>query len=134
MEAKCRKPQSTHNGMNMGKLVLIHGSFAPAFSTFAKLFSECGLACASNHACLMHRLYSAQWIRHRPTEPGIAGLSPAGVIVVACNIQGIWELESCQTSALDWTALQILPSLHINGPPRHGATKLASFGQHLTWR
>ena len=22
----------------------------------------------------------AQWIRHRPTEPGIAGLSPAGVI------------------------------------------------------
>ena len=23
----------------------------------------------------------AQWIRHRPTEPGIAGLSPAGVIV-----------------------------------------------------
>ena len=23
----------------------------------------------------------AQWIRHRPTEPGIAGSSPAGVIV-----------------------------------------------------
>lgn len=23
----------------------------------------------------------AQWIRHRPTEPGIAGLSPAGVIL-----------------------------------------------------
>ena len=22
----------------------------------------------------------AQWIRHRPTEPGIAGSSPAGVI------------------------------------------------------
>ena len=24
----------------------------------------------------------AQWIRHRPTEPGIAGSSPAGVIVL----------------------------------------------------
>ena len=24
----------------------------------------------------------AQWIRHRPTEPGIAGLSPAGIILV----------------------------------------------------
>ena len=23
----------------------------------------------------------AQWIRHRPTEPGIAGSSPAGVII-----------------------------------------------------
>ena len=23
---------------------------------------------------------AAQWIRHRPTEPGIAGLSPAGAI------------------------------------------------------
>ncbi len=25
----------------------------------------------------------AQWIRHRPTEPGIAGSSPAGVIFLA---------------------------------------------------
>ena len=25
----------------------------------------------------------AQWIRHRPTEPGIAGSSPAGVIVLS---------------------------------------------------
>ena len=25
----------------------------------------------------------AQWIRHRPTEPGIAGSSPVGVIVVS---------------------------------------------------
>ena len=24
----------------------------------------------------------AQWIRHRPTEPGIAGSSPAGVIFI----------------------------------------------------
>ena len=27
----------------------------------------------------------AQWIRHRPTEPGIAGSSPAGVIACCCN-------------------------------------------------
>ena len=26
----------------------------------------------------------AQWIRHRPTEPGIAGSSPAGVIMLEC--------------------------------------------------
>jgi hypothetical protein len=26
----------------------------------------------------------AQWIRHRPTEPGIAGSSPAGVIYSSC--------------------------------------------------
>ena len=29
----------------------------------------------------------AQWMRHRPTEPGIAGSSPAGVIVIACNME-----------------------------------------------
>ena len=27
----------------------------------------------------------AQWIRHRPTEPGIAGSSPAGVIILGRN-------------------------------------------------
>ena len=27
----------------------------------------------------------AQWIRHRPTEPGIAGSSPAGVIILDCG-------------------------------------------------
>ena len=38
----------------------------------------------------LHKTYSigrtsgpvAQWIRHRPTEPGIAGSSPAGVILL----------------------------------------------------
>ena len=29
----------------------------------------------------------AQWIRHRPTEPGIAGSSPAGVILFSCPDQ-----------------------------------------------
>ena len=28
----------------------------------------------------------AQWIRHRPTEPGIAGSSPAGVIYYSTNL------------------------------------------------
>ena len=29
----------------------------------------------------------AQWIRHRPTEPGIAGSSPAGVIVIISALE-----------------------------------------------
>ena len=29
----------------------------------------------------------AQWIRHRPTEPGIAGSSPAGVIAAAFEVE-----------------------------------------------
>jgi hypothetical protein len=36
----------------------------------------------------------AQWIRHRPTEPGIAGSSPAGVIFAAAvNEKEIAELK-----------------------------------------
>ena len=38
MEAKGRKPQFTHKGTSMGPLVLIRGTFAKAFNTFAKLF------------------------------------------------------------------------------------------------
>jgi hypothetical protein len=34
LEAKGRKPQFTHKGVNMGELVFIH--VAKAFSTFAK--------------------------------------------------------------------------------------------------
>ena len=33
----------------------------------------------------------AQWIRHRPTEPGIAGSSPAGVILWHCFLVCFWE-------------------------------------------
>ena len=35
-------------------------------------------------SCILNMLIGpvAQWIRHRPTEPGIAGSSPAGVIHV----------------------------------------------------
>ena len=36
----------------------------------------------------------AQWIRHRPTEPGIAGSSPAGVIFVLLKP---WALVEIQT-------------------------------------
>jgi hypothetical protein len=39
LEATGRKPQSTHKAMNMGQLVLTHGTFAKAFGTFAELFS-----------------------------------------------------------------------------------------------
>ena len=32
----------------------------------------------------------AQWIRHRPTEPGITGSSPAGVTaVLQCGTAGV---------------------------------------------
>ena len=43
----------------------------------------------------------AQWIRHRPTEPGIAGSSPAGVIecesVRAC-LKSIYYTTTCLRS------------------------------------
>jgi hypothetical protein len=41
----------------------------------------------------------AQWIRHRPTEPGIAGSSPAGVIVGSDEAR-----EDCWLGQARWTA------------------------------
>ena len=35
----------------------------------------------------------AQWIRHRPTEPGIAGSSPAGVICLLHIVDGNDDLD-----------------------------------------
>ena len=52
----------------------------------------------------------AQWIRHRPTEPGIAGLSPAGVICAShpLHARPAWRLPrvfwSCGKSAGDVSA------------------------------
>ena len=42
----------------------------------------------------------AQWIRHRPTEPGIAGSSPAGFTLPAhtlrsCTLQGVRRSIAC---------------------------------------
>jgi hypothetical protein len=37
LEAKGRKPQFIYKGKSMGQRVLIHGTFAEAFGTFAKL-------------------------------------------------------------------------------------------------
>ena len=44
----------------------------------------------------------AQWIRHRPTEPGIAGSSPAGVISVVINqtIARTWDRRASRSSNL----------------------------------
>ena len=41
-----------------------------------------GTRCKDNRFQLSAKFYGpvAQWIRHRPTEPGIAGSSPAGFI------------------------------------------------------
>ena len=36
----------------------------------------------------------AQWIRHRPTEPGIAGSSPAGVIVECYVLTYKWHVRA----------------------------------------
>ena len=52
----------------------------------------------------------AQWIRHRPTEPGIAGSSPAGVICAShpLHARPAWRLPrvfwSCGKSAGDVSA------------------------------
>ena len=46
----------------------------------------------------------AQWIRHRPTEPGIAGSSPAGVITWAASLVVVRvSLRSETTLCDDWT-------------------------------
>jgi hypothetical protein len=38
----------------------------------------------------------AQWIRHRPTEPGIAGSSPAGVnLLVDAKCQPLLAMSPC---------------------------------------
>jgi hypothetical protein len=89
LEAERRKLQSTHKGMHMGQLSFIHSTVAKAFSTFAKLFfSEFGLLCTSSHACLRIVVFSpvAQWMNHRPTGLGIAGSSPAGVILLVAAV------------------------------------------------
>ena len=43
----------------------------------------------------------AQWIRHRPTEPGIVGSSPTGVTVGSCNI-----VDSSQLAAPSFTHIE----------------------------
>ena len=66
----------------------------PAFASSARalagapaLRSRMGLSCDSSCDRIVAESIGsvAQWIRHRPTEPGIAGSSPAGVIVGAAH-------------------------------------------------
>lgn len=59
----------------------------------------------------------AQWIRHRPTEPGIAGSSPAGFI---CNIcanlwRGVLSLECSLLLELAWLCLASFGSTSCMG-------------------
>ena len=45
----------------------------------------------------------AQWIRHRPTEPGIAGSSPAGVIVAWWRgfcFRVVWQIVGSLSSVV----------------------------------
>jgi hypothetical protein len=64
----------------------------------------------------------AQWIRHRPTEPGIAGSSPAGVI---------FHAESrCACSASRSKQIKLLRSIYLNRvcvPSAHSASQLLLF-------
>ena len=60
---------------------------------------------------MISRGLMAQWIRHRPTESGITGSSPAGVIAF------IWSLEGPQTGVLAHTEQE--PNRHsTKQPPR----------------
>ena len=61
----------------------------PSVSTFVsqEFRAAFSVACSMGAASIVHssRITTgpvAQWIRHRPTEPGIAGSSPAGVILL----------------------------------------------------
>ena len=81
----------------------------------------------------------AQWIRHRPTEPGIAGSSPAGVIILQCGAPPHAASHTTGTDSLaigqrtsrrrsntlfDWglaLAMALLQELsHLNRLPRGG--------------
>ena len=56
----------------------------------------------------------AQWIRHRPTEPGIASSSPAGVTSVSCSRRGDYSQTFAQyVYRSDWF-LQRLVSFHFH--------------------
>ncbi len=54
----------------------------------------------------------AQWIRHRPTEPGIAGSSPAGVIsgVKQSNIAIACLTFALQSCSCEVTAARLAQS------------------------
>ena len=59
----------------------------------------------------------AQWIRHRPTEPGIAGSSPAGVILLKSNRDYIFTGISCLSPCLRfrvWVREQMRGKLLLN--------------------
>ena len=63
------------------RVVLLHLAFAPCILRWCGSFVLC-LSLVAIPLVLVDGPV-AQWIRHRPAEPGIAGSSPAGVIV-AC--------------------------------------------------
>jgi hypothetical protein len=64
----------------------------------------------------------AQWIRHRPTEPGIAGSSPAGVIFHAESRRACSAKRSKQ--------IKLQRSMYLNRvcvPSAHSASQLLLF-------
>ena len=85
---------------------------------------------AWQHICIRFRCATgpvAQWIRHRPTEPGIAGSSPAGVIVVlrgaaivSCERHSAWgHGGKAFDGSLPTSAMHQLPEFWAMGLKRH---------------
>ena len=64
----------------------------------------------------MHLASCAQWIRHRPMEPGIAASSPAEVISPSSRLRVV---SLCQTTAHNQV---IFPSSRLRAVSLHGTT------------
>ena len=93
----------------------------------------------------------AQWIRHRPTEPGIAGSSPAGVIShtllqlvvlpshdvslhLRVNPEAIYSHGNFVRRPCIQSSLHVVDSAHHPSPPRHACTQCALKGTLLAAR
>ena len=70
----------------------------------------------------MHLASCAQWIRHRPMEPGIAASSPAEVIFPSSRLRVV---SLCQTTAHNQV---IFPSSRLRAVSLHGPTAHSQLG------
>ena len=69
-------------------------------------------------AALMAQGPVAQWIRHRPTEPGIAGSSPGGVILTHASIDRAAIAQVGERSTGDLKVPGSIPGLGIHRQSR----------------
>ena len=87
----------------------------------------------------------AQWIRHRPTEPGIAGSSPAGVICTTRRLRNRspqaptkrhrGDSNPCGQSPMDFESISLTARTQCHGhnreqkTPRHNKLKASATAQ-----